>query len=154
MKFRILYDNRADELEAAWGFSCLIEIENGKNILFDTGGNAKNPGRRVYVLKSFSSNLKSEINEIGEGIFTTGELGSRIKEQSLIVDNTVVTGCAHPGLVEIAGKAKETVGEISSVFGGFHLMDSSENEISETISDLKRLGVNNGHHPVSAGKIF
>lgn len=40
MKITILYDNKLwkDNLEAGWGFSCLIEVY-GKNILFDTGAN-------------------------------------------------------------------------------------------------------------------
>ena len=39
MKLTIVYDNetRQPGLEAAWGFSCLIEA-NGQRLLFDTGG--------------------------------------------------------------------------------------------------------------------
>ncbi|MBN2014961.1 MAG: MBL fold metallo-hydrolase [Candidatus Altiarchaeota archaeon] len=190
MRFKILYDNEAKDLKAAWGFSCLIE---DKNILFDTGGDAKilehnmkrlnidpkkidtlvishehwdhiggipyilgkNPGLRVYILESFSDALKSKIREnaklievsepeeIEEGIITTGELGPGIKEQSLIVEDTVITGCAHPGIVEIIKKAKELVDEISLVFGGFHLKEKSEDEILGIIAELKKLGVKN-----------
>lgn len=40
MKLTILYDNTLfdSELEADWGFSCLVEID-GRHILFDTGAN-------------------------------------------------------------------------------------------------------------------
>jgi 7,8-dihydropterin-6-yl-methyl-4-(beta-D-ribofuranosyl)aminobenzene 5'-phosphate synthase len=115
----------------------------------------KNPYLRVCVLESFSNSIKSEIGEsaelveiskpmeIEQGIITTGGMGSRIKEQSLIVDNTVITGCAHPGIVEIVRKAREFVDEVSLVFGGFHLMDNSEDGIFEIISELKELGVKN-----------
>jgi len=39
MKIIIVYDNEAlrEGLKADWGFSCLIEPENGQRILFDTG---------------------------------------------------------------------------------------------------------------------
>ena len=39
MKITIVYDNEVfkEDLKADWGFSCLIEIENGQRILFDTG---------------------------------------------------------------------------------------------------------------------
>jgi metal-dependent hydrolase (beta-lactamase superfamily II) len=39
MKVTIIYDNEAWQpgLEAAWGFSCLVEA-NGQRLLFDTGG--------------------------------------------------------------------------------------------------------------------
>jgi 7,8-dihydropterin-6-yl-methyl-4-(beta-D-ribofuranosyl)aminobenzene 5'-phosphate synthase len=41
MKVTIIYDNEAyrKELEADWGFSCLVETENTPKILFDTGTN-------------------------------------------------------------------------------------------------------------------
>jgi len=40
MKITIIYDNEAfrKDLEADWGFSCLVETE-GRKILFDTGAN-------------------------------------------------------------------------------------------------------------------
>jgi len=39
MKVTIIYDNEISQpgLEAAWGFSCLVEA-NGQRLLFDTGG--------------------------------------------------------------------------------------------------------------------
>jgi 7,8-dihydropterin-6-yl-methyl-4-(beta-D-ribofuranosyl)aminobenzene 5'-phosphate synthase len=39
MKITIVYDNEVfkEDLKADWGFSCLIEPENGQRILFDTG---------------------------------------------------------------------------------------------------------------------
>jgi 7,8-dihydropterin-6-yl-methyl-4-(beta-D-ribofuranosyl)aminobenzene 5'-phosphate synthase len=39
MKITIIYDNEVfkDGLEADWGFSCLVEVENAPKILFDTG---------------------------------------------------------------------------------------------------------------------
>ena len=39
MKITVVYDNetRQPGLEAAWGFSCLVEID-GRQLLFDTGG--------------------------------------------------------------------------------------------------------------------
>ncbi|MEW6328143.1 MAG: MBL fold metallo-hydrolase [Thermodesulfobacteriota bacterium] len=39
MKIIIVYDNEAlgEGLKADWGFSCLVESENGRRILFDTG---------------------------------------------------------------------------------------------------------------------
>jgi len=41
MRITILYDNDVykEGLQADWGFSCLVEIENTPRILFDTGTN-------------------------------------------------------------------------------------------------------------------
>lgn len=43
MKITIVYDNIAfrKELQADWGFSAVIEVENSPKILFDTGANGK-----------------------------------------------------------------------------------------------------------------
>ena len=41
MKITIIYDNTAHKqgFQADWGFSCLVEIDDAPNILFDTGTN-------------------------------------------------------------------------------------------------------------------
>jgi len=43
VKITIIYDNTAfrKNLQADWGFSCLVEETNTPRILFDTGGNGK-----------------------------------------------------------------------------------------------------------------
>jgi len=65
----------------------------------------------------------SKPTQIYEGIYSTGALGSSIKEQSLVVEtqkgNLVITGCAHPGLENIIEISRE-LGEIYGVVGGFH----------------------------------
>jgi len=89
----------------------------------------------VVVPKSFSKNLKNEIRrkvdlievggmqKIDNGIYTTGELGSFIKEQSLVVELDdgffVVTGCSHPGL-DVILRTAENLGRVRGVIGGFH----------------------------------
>jgi 7,8-dihydropterin-6-yl-methyl-4-(beta-D-ribofuranosyl)aminobenzene 5'-phosphate synthase len=91
----------------------------------------------VFVPASFSNRFKSKLasrpnvslnevsvpKEICRGVFTTGELGQLIKEQSLIVKTenglTVVTGCSHPGLKNIL-RVASTFGDIYGVVGGFH----------------------------------
>ena len=90
---------------------------------------------RVYVPKSISNNLKNEIKKdakiidvskpqnICENIWTTGELGEKIKEQSLVIKTekgvNILTGCAHPGLENIIKRSREW-GEIYGIVGGFH----------------------------------
>lgn len=84
--------------------------------------------------------------EIGKDVSLTGEMGGRIKEQSLILNTNrglvVITGCAHPGIVKIVKKAKEILDKkIYLVFGGFHLLEKSEGEVKEIIDQFKDLGV-------------
>ena len=91
----------------------------------------------VFVPRSLSSHLKRRLAsqpnvtliEVGKAraiatnIFTTGELGSFVKEQSLIVKTcnglTVIAGCSHPGLEHIL-ETSSTFGELYGVMGGFH----------------------------------
>ncbi len=120
----------------------------------------KNPEVVVYLPKSFPKGFKDgvkghgakvvEVQEplkICEGVFSTGELGIWIKEQSLIIYTEkgliVITGCAHPGIVKIVNKAKDLVkNDVILVMGGFHLGGESRGEIEKIVSSFKKLGVN------------
>ncbi|MCD6522885.1 MAG: MBL fold metallo-hydrolase [Candidatus Diapherotrites archaeon] len=112
----------------------------------------------VYLPSSFPQDFKEKVktnaklvevsapSEISKGIYSTGELGTWIKEQSLIIKSSkgiiIITGCAHPGIVEIVKKAKEITGErVYLVLGGFHLNGASENEIRNIVREFRELGV-------------
>ncbi len=112
-----------------------------------------NPDCFIYLLESFSTSFEAknykkvnESMEICENIYSTGELGNQIKEQSLILKTdkglVIITGCAHSGIINIIKKAKELFKqEIYLVMGGFHLAELSDAEIQEIINDFKCLGV-------------
>ncbi len=113
----------------------------------------------VYLPQSFPESIKdatmdagAELIEVGgsveicEHVYSTGELGDWIKEQSLVIETArglvVITGCAHPGVVSIVRRAKELMGEeVYLVLGGFHLGGASAGEIGTIIEDFQRLGV-------------
>jgi 7,8-dihydropterin-6-yl-methyl-4-(beta-D-ribofuranosyl)aminobenzene 5'-phosphate synthase len=110
----------------------------------------------VYIPDSFPEELARQVGErarvvevdgpmeIIEGVHTTGEMGTSVVEQSLIVETArglvVVTGCAHPGIVEIVRRAAAQ-GEIDLVIGGFHLRDRNRGDVQVVIEDLLALGV-------------
>lgn len=84
--------------------------------------------------------------EIVPGMSTTGIVGTAIPEQALILQTShglvVVTGCAHPGVVEMVRAAKALFDdEVYLVMGGFHLGSASDAVIQETIANLQALGV-------------
>jgi len=84
--------------------------------------------------------------EICPAVFSTGELGSGIKEQSLIVETeaglVLITGCAHPGIVHITATArKQRKQKIHLILGGFHLGSTSEAQLSRIVEQLQALGV-------------
>jgi len=119
----------------------------------------KNHQVKVYGPKSFPSSFREEVKASGadfvdvdgaikieEGVYSTGELGTGIKEQSLILDTEkgliVVTGCSHPGIVRIVEEAKKQHGKnIYLVIGGWHLGGASDNELQEIINSFRKLGV-------------
>lgn len=110
----------------------------------------------VYMPRSFPTDFEMRVSrranviKVGEPVTitshlrTTGEMGAAIVEQSLIVETgeglIVLTGCAHPGIVEIVRKAKD-LGDVTMVMGGFHLRDKSAAQVEAIIAELKRLGV-------------
>lgn len=128
-----------------------------------TGGLAglfsRNTDVTCYLLESFPSHLAEQADnagadtvivrgpsEICSGVYSTGTMGKNIKEQSLIITTdkgtVVITGCAHPGVVEIVKKAIELTGQTPLlVMGGFHLGGSSDKKVGKIIAELKELGV-------------
>jgi 7,8-dihydropterin-6-yl-methyl-4-(beta-D-ribofuranosyl)aminobenzene 5'-phosphate synthase len=89
----------------------------------------------------------SEAKELFTGAYTTGELGNEIKEQSLIVTSSqglvVITGCAHPGVVDIVRKARDMLAgkSVYLVIGGFHLAGATTTQIESVIEGFRQLGV-------------
>lgn len=83
---------------------------------------------------------------ICNGVYSTGEMGGSIPEQSLVVRTdrglVVITGCAHPGIVKILDRVREMFDEnILLVMGGFHLINKSEDDLREIIDRFRALGV-------------
>ena len=73
-------------------------------------------------------------------------MGGRIREQALVISTdrglVVVTGCAHPGIVQMVTRAKELFGgRVHLVMGGFHLGGKSSVELEAVLADFRRLGV-------------
>jgi 7,8-dihydropterin-6-yl-methyl-4-(beta-D-ribofuranosyl)aminobenzene 5'-phosphate synthase len=83
----------------------------------------RNRETTVFIPASFQARFKDDLINSGvqtiviqdpapicKGVYSTGELGMWIKEQALILHTDkgmlVITGCAHPGIVEIIKTAK------------------------------------------------
>jgi 7,8-dihydropterin-6-yl-methyl-4-(beta-D-ribofuranosyl)aminobenzene 5'-phosphate synthase len=83
---------------------------------------------------------------ISEAIFTTGEMGGSIPEQAIAIKtpkgSVIITGCAHPGVVQMVERAKALLGgEVYLVLGGFHLGSKSVSALESIIQEFRRLGV-------------
>ena len=119
----------------------------------------KNPDITVYLLNSFDQSFKNKIRKTGaevlligepveicHDVFSTGKMGTRIKEQSLILNTekglVIITGCSHQGVVNILKRSKEIIDKsIYLVFGGFHLMNNTPAQLEEIINSFKEIGV-------------
>ena len=119
----------------------------------------------IYLPKSFPSHFKEEARASGakvvevtgplkicDRVFSTGELEGFKEEQSLVVHTDtggiVITGCAHPGIVDIVRIAKKIIkGDLVLAMGGFHLTSffvgfgPSSREIEKIVSDFQDLGI-------------
>ena len=100
-------------------------------------------------IKSYGAkyqDIKDSI-QISDNVWTTGEMGTWIKEQSLVLDTkeglVVITGCGYPGVVSITEKAKQILPDrnIYLVMGGFHLDAASDLELKSIIKGFRNLGV-------------
>ena len=84
--------------------------------------------------------------EVCKGVYVIGPTGDKIVEQALVVETgkglVVITGCSHPGVIEIAKRAKEQLGrDVYMICGGMHLLEMSEAQVSDVVGELKSLGV-------------
>ena len=120
----------------------------------------KNPGVTIYYPQSFSVKLINEMKNSGatlvsvstfqkikENIFSLGELDGAIPEQSLAIRTlkgiVVITGCAHPGIINILEKAKSSFPDevIYLAMGGFHLHAKTNDEIKDIINKILEMKV-------------
>ncbi len=120
---------------------------------------AANPEVTVYAPAAFSANFlrdlrgraravveTAEARLLSGGVWTSDVLQLPLVEQALYVETAeglvVVTGCAHPGVVELARSARRaTGGQVHAVLGGFHMVGMDRAGIERAIRGLKDLGV-------------
>jgi 7,8-dihydropterin-6-yl-methyl-4-(beta-D-ribofuranosyl)aminobenzene 5'-phosphate synthase len=83
---------------------------------------------------------------ICEHVFVLGPLGDDIIEQALVLDSceglVVFTGCSHPGVAQMARRAKQVFKKnVHMICGGMHLMRTADRDVKALIGELKEMGV-------------
>ncbi|RPI00515.1 MAG: MBL fold metallo-hydrolase [Calditrichaeota bacterium] len=119
----------------------------------------ENPHVRIFVPQSFSQKIKKMITtagaqaidveepcQIGDQVFSSGEIKGNIPEQALIIKTMngliVITGCAHPGIIAILRRVRQLyTDDFLLVLGGFHLKGLGKNQIQNLIEEIRELGV-------------
>jgi 7,8-dihydropterin-6-yl-methyl-4-(beta-D-ribofuranosyl)aminobenzene 5'-phosphate synthase len=85
--------------------------------------------------------------EVCPGVRSTGILPRNVPEQALVIDTkdgaVVVTGCSHPGILDILRRAAEvSKRKIAFVLGGFHLLNMPEGDVRTIVRAFREeLGV-------------
>lgn len=81
--------------------------------------------KNVYLLRISDGETKEQF------------LAMRTKEGLVII-----TGCAHPDILNIIRKSKNALKEnLYMVLGGFHLLDKKDKELREILKDFRKSGV-------------
>lgn len=117
----------------------------------------KTKNLKIYLCPGFDAAVRNEMLKLPATIvkadqfhgvchcvYTTGQVtgfykGRVIAEQALILQSqkgfSVITGCAHPGIIEILKKIRSQLSlqEIHAVVGGFHLKDHSYEEARKVV---------------------
>jgi 7,8-dihydropterin-6-yl-methyl-4-(beta-D-ribofuranosyl)aminobenzene 5'-phosphate synthase len=119
----------------------------------------QNSDLTVNVPQSFEPEFINNVSNTGATVAThlaseticgnvclTGEMGEAIKEQSLIVDTdsglVVITGCSHPGIVEILQRAQQVRNRpIYLVLGGFHLLAQGRETVEDIIQEFQNMNI-------------
>ncbi|MFA5270869.1 MAG: MBL fold metallo-hydrolase [Candidatus Omnitrophota bacterium] len=125
----------------------------------------KNKGLTIYACPHFSNEFKEKVKklhgkiieadrlkEISKNIFITGEIpgayhSKYMPEQAVVCKTknglTIITGCAHPGILKMVEKVKTKFFNepIYFVLGGFHLMESDKQAVEIIAKNFKKIGV-------------
>jgi 7,8-dihydropterin-6-yl-methyl-4-(beta-D-ribofuranosyl)aminobenzene 5'-phosphate synthase len=133
-----------EHLDHVGGLPAFVKLKTGIPVLFPESFSASFKKRMIDI--GLHPLLVKDPGMICNHLYTSGEFKHQIPEQSLVLDTknglVVMTGCSHPGIVEMLKKIKSVFGkDIYLVFGGFHLMQKTDAEMSQIISEFKTIGV-------------
>jgi 7,8-dihydropterin-6-yl-methyl-4-(beta-D-ribofuranosyl)aminobenzene 5'-phosphate synthase len=118
----------------------------------------ENPMINCYLPSAYESILKSDQKlpdhnqgfsnpaHIAGPFYSTGDHFEAFREQGLVIKTekggVLVTGCGHPGVVEMVTVARSDLGiNVTAVIGGLHLMSASEAQLEEITTTLKEMGI-------------
>lgn len=120
---------------------------------------AHRPNVTVYMPRSFPAVFQraverrgAHIENVGDprhlfaNLYSTGEMGEGTGEQALIIDTSAglltMTGCSHPGIVDVATAARAYRDQkIHLLMGGLHLDEYGDRSLRATLQALQELGV-------------
>ena len=118
----------------------------------------KNPSVVCYLPSTYAEKLKagdklpahskaiSKPVHLYGPFYSTGENFAAFNEQGLVIKTetggVLITGCGHPGAVEMVNMAQEELGiEVHTLIGGLHLMSTPGSDVSHIGEALQKIGI-------------
>jgi len=124
----------------------------------------ENSNLSIYACPHFGKKFKNRVKSypcqlievdrftrVLDNIYTTGEIEGRyglkfIPEQALVLDTTkgitIITGCAHPGIIKIIDDVKQNFpSHIYLLLGGFHLMGKDKKSIKPIVDKFREFKI-------------
>jgi 7,8-dihydropterin-6-yl-methyl-4-(beta-D-ribofuranosyl)aminobenzene 5'-phosphate synthase len=138
----VLSHVHGDHTGGLWGF---LRARGGVPVYMPAGFPAAF-GEQVRKLGG-EATIAADPTAVCDGARTTGTMGKgQIEEHGLCVKTPdgwlLVTGCAHPGIAEMAERATKLVeSPLRLVVGGFHMGGASKPQIEAVIARFEKLGV-------------
>lgn len=123
------------------------------------------PSITVYACPGFSAAFKQNVRKLGSNLIETDAMTEispniyagkeiigvykedSIAERALVIDGnsgvSIITGCAHPGVVKIVRVVMEAFRnkQVSLVMGGFHLMGNTRDDIQKVVEEFREMRV-------------
>ena len=125
------------------GITAFVKMKTGIPVIMPHGFGEAFTKRMVdLALKPL---MVREPARICDNLYTSGVFNYPLAEQALVLDTkeglVVMTGCSHPGIVDMLKDIKSSFNKnIYMVFGGFHLMNKSDDEMDKIIREIQALG--------------
>jgi len=133
-----------DHWDHIGGIDSILEL-NDQLTIYAPSTLSKNHIRDLRTLTKGVVVVGKNPMHLFDDLYSTGMLGTKNPEQSLIVADdtpTLLTGCGHYGISDIVEVAKKVIGtDIKEVIGGFHLLEESDAVIQRHIVALQSFGV-------------
>jgi 7,8-dihydropterin-6-yl-methyl-4-(beta-D-ribofuranosyl)aminobenzene 5'-phosphate synthase len=118
----------------------------------------KNPSVVCYLPATYAEKLKagdklpahskavSKPVHLYGPYYSTGENFASFNEQGLVIKTetggVLITGCGHPGAVEMLKMAQEELGiEVHTLIGGLHLMSTAGSKVADIGEILQKMGI-------------
>ena len=138
-----------DHWDHTGGLKDLLEEKSGL-IVYGCPGFSREFKQAVVSGRGRLKEIK-KFTKLSLNLYISGEIqadynGKTIWEQAMVLRTakglTVLTGCAHPGIIRIIETVKANISdEIYLVLGGFHLMDKNKSELKLIVDKFKEMGV-------------